>query len=73
MATENEVKQYLFDCLSEQDNEILGRWINDIKAGDLPDNGDSLIVKIQLSPARYNGAIKDCINLQKGASRLLNS
>ena len=67
-ATEAEVKQYLYDCLSTHQVEILKNWINYLKEHGLPEDSSQYAgVKIHLLPATYKAPMvpKAAANIAK--------
>jgi hypothetical protein len=67
-ATEAEVKQYLYDCLSPHQIVILTNWINYLKEHGLPEDDSQYAgVKIHLLPATYKAPLvpKAAVNVAK--------
>jgi len=56
-ASEKELGQYLYDCLSPSQIVILTKWINYLKEHGLPENSSQYAgVKVHLQPRTYNPA-----------------
>ncbi len=67
-ASEAEVKQYLYDCLSTHQIVILYNWINYLKQHGLPEDSSQYAgVKIHLTPATYRAPMlpKAVVNLTR--------
>jgi hypothetical protein len=51
---QDDIKQYLYDSLTDTQIDILGRWITHLKKDGIPGNLDAIDLQVSIIPGKFN-------------------